>query len=223
MPISLAVPRGRLFEPVLELFAATGVPLVPEDQERRELVIERDGWRFLMARPRDVSLFVEHGLADFGVAGKEALLETPRDVVESLDLGIGRCRLALARPDGEPTELRRIRRIATKYPRLTEEYAARTGLTAQVLVMHGAVESAATLGLADAIVDLVETGSTLRANGLVVVDILVESSARLIANPVAYRLRSREVRAWTERLRQQVDQMRAALELAQERQAVDGG
>ena len=213
----MVIPQGRLFAPVARLLAAAGAPVSAADEKRRELVVERDGWRLLFARPRDVGLFVEAGLGDFGVAGKDTLREHPRDVVEVLDLAVGRCRLVLAVPaDREPLGPAAVRRVATKYPSLTAEFLAAAGLDAQVIVMHGAVEAAPRLGLADGVVDLVQTGATLQANGLVAVSPILDSTARLIANPVAFRLRSDAARAWTERLRQAAADSAAAYAAAGE-------
>jgi ATP phosphoribosyltransferase len=199
-----------LFGPVSELFAATGVPVAVADDTGRELCVEREGWRLLFARPRDTALFVERGAASFGCAGRDALLEEPREVVELLDLGIGACRLALAAEPGR--DARSIRYVATKYPRLTERFLAERGLGAQVILMNGALESAPRLGLAEGIVDLVQSGATLRANGLVEVETIVRSTARLIANPVAFRLRQTAVRDWLAALRQCLRQRGAARE-----------
>jgi ATP phosphoribosyltransferase len=203
--ISLAVPRGRLFEQLLPILRTTGVPAELEDQDARRLTVERGNWRLLFARPHDISLFVERGVADYGFAGKDLLLEEPRQVVEALDLGVGACRLVLAVPgplngNGLPP----VRRVATKYPRLASRLLAEAGFTVEVLTMHGSVESAPALGLADGIVDLVQTGATLKANGLVEALTLLSSTARLIANPVAYRLRGERARDWIGQLRQAV-------------------
>jgi len=206
---SLALPRGRLFSALHGLLAGSGAPVEPEDGEARTLVIERAGWRLLFARPGDVSLLVERGVADYGCTGKDRLLEQPSDVVELLDLGVARCRLVLAVPVDHPAahaavnpgRQGTIRSIATKYPRLARRYLEGLRLPAEVVVMHGAVESAPALGLAEAIVDLVQTGATLKANGLVEVDTILESTARLIANPAAYRLRPPAVDEWLRALR----------------------
>jgi ATP phosphoribosyltransferase len=204
--ISLAVPRGRLFEQLSPMLKAAGVPVEAADQDARCLTVEREGWRLLFARPRDIALFVERGVADYGLAGKDVLLEDPRQVVEVLDLGAGACRLVLAVPRPLPAlERPAVRCVATKYPRLAGRLLAERGLTVEVLTMHGAVESAPGLGLADGIVDLVQTGATLKANGLVEMYTLLESTARLIANPVAFRLRGERARAWISNLRIAVD------------------
>lgn len=199
--LTIAVPRGKLFLPVAEMLAGAGIPIRPQDGTSRELAVRRDGWRLLIARPRDVGLYVEQGIAPLGVAGKDTLLELPREVVEALDLGVGHCRLVLAVPreaEGKPA----LSRVATKYPRLAEAFLHQVGSSAQVIQVHGSVELAAAIGLADAVVDLTQTGETLRQNGLVETAQIVVSSARLIANPVAYRIGRPEVREWIDRIRE---------------------
>lgn len=181
----------------LTLLSDAGLPVSASDAETAGLVLDRPGWRFLLARPRDVGLYVEHGIAQLGVAGKDTLLEHPRQVVEALDLKLGRCRLVMAVPKMESspesapvsTDLRSLRRVATKYPRLTEAFLRERGSPAQIIELHGSVEMAAALGLADAVVDLTQTGRTLAENGLAEVATIVQSSARLIVNPVAFRVR----------------------------------
>ncbi|MDP2870990.1 MAG: ATP phosphoribosyltransferase [Bacillota bacterium] len=210
MPIAVALPRGRMLPDALGLLAASGLPVDAGDAGSPDLVIEREGWRFLLARPRDVGLYVENGVADLGVAGKDTLLEHPRQVIELLDLKFGCCRLVLAVPAAAahartaPTDLRALRRVATKYPRLTEGFLQAGGSSAQVVEVHGAVEMAAALGLADAVVDLVQTGRTLKSNGLVETAVIVSSSARLVVNPVAFRVMAPELQRCLERLRQTV-------------------
>jgi ATP phosphoribosyltransferase len=194
----------------LRLLSGAGLPVSPSDAETTGLVLDRPGWRFLLARPRDVGLYVEHGIAHLGIAGKDTLLEHPRQVVEALDLGIGPCRLVMAVPRSETPppsaaagsiDLRSLRRVATKYPRLTEAYLRQSGSPAQIVELHGSVEMAAALGLADAVVDLTQTGRTLAENGLVEVATIVQSSARLIINPVAYRMRPAGLSGLLDRLR----------------------
>jgi len=203
MALTLALPRGRLFGPVAALLARAGVPVRLDDEDSRELTVARQGWRFLLARARDVGLYVEQGVAPLGVAGKDTLLEHPRAVIEVLDLGVGRCRLVVAAPHGrEEGILRTYRRVATKYPRLTEDYFSKTATPVQVIQVHGAVELAASIGLADAVVDLTQTGETLRRNGLVEQAQVAVSTARLIVNPVAYRLGEPGVRQFIDRMRE---------------------
>jgi ATP phosphoribosyltransferase len=208
LTLGIALPRGRMLPEALDMLAAAGLPVSRELADTRELVVEVAGWRLLLARPRDVGLYVEHGVADLGVAGKDTLLEHPRQAIELLDLGFGRCRLVLAAPCGATgatrppaCDLRALRRVATKYPRLTGTFLQAQGSPAQVIHVHGAVELAASIGLADAVVDLTQTGQTLRANGLAEVATITVSSARLIANPAAFRVGPPSLQSTIDRLR----------------------
>jgi ATP phosphoribosyltransferase len=153
--------------------------------------------RFLMLKPADVPVFVEYGAADLGIAGLDVVREADRDVYEPLHLPFGYCRLVIAgradRPD-RPLRLERSPRVATQFPRLTEAFFRKRGLAPEIIVMAGSVELAPLVGLADLIVDLVQTGSTLRENGLVELRVILESQAVLIANRASYRLRAGEVR-----------------------------
>jgi ATP phosphoribosyltransferase len=151
-----------------------------------------------------VASYVEHGAADVGVAGLDVLREEPRDLYEPLDLGIGRCSVIVARPRAAPRLPRGTApRVATKYTRLASEHFARQGIPAEIIHLHGSIEVAPSLGLADLIVDITETGETLRANGLVVEETVLEVSARLIVNRVALKLHA-------DRLRRLIDALREA-------------
>ena len=163
----------------------------------RRLVWDKGSIRFLICRAADVPTFVEYGAADVGVAGKDVLWEAGRNVAELLDLGIGRCRLVVAAPQasgvGRVQDLDFNSRVATKYPRVAQRYFNEQGIQVEVVPLHGNIELAPLVGLADAIVDVTETGRTLRDNGLVVLDTIGVSTARLIANPVRYKIRSQEI------------------------------
>ena len=196
--LTLAVPDGRLWEPTWEYLRRSG--LVPDGAEApssRDLVFRpRPGLRLLRVRPADVAVYVAWGAADAGIVGRDVLLEQEPDVYELADLGFGQCRIVLAAPAGLLPErvlddglLPRPLRVATKYPRLVRRLLLARGWTAEVVALSGHVEVAPRVGLADAIVDLVDTGRTLAENGLAVVAELERTSARLIANPVAYRVK----------------------------------
>ncbi len=200
--LTIALPKGRLQKPALERLAAAG--FVPEEEPgstRRLIVPAARGAdaRFLVLKDGDVPLYVERGAADLGVCGLDQLLESGADVLAPVDLGFGRCRLCLAAPKGsrlapegaEPhiDELGRSLRVATKYPRLAARAFARRGVPIDLVRLSGSVELAAVAGLADAIVDLVESGRTLAENGLVVVQDLLAVSARLVVNRASYRLK----------------------------------
>ncbi len=153
--------------------------------------------RFILAKPADVPVFVEYGAADVGIAGLDVVREAERDVYEPLHLPFGYCRLVVAGPADRadrPLRLERSPRVATKFPRLTEAFFRKRGLAPEIIVMSGSVELAPLVGLADLIVDLVQTGTTLQENGLVELRVVLESQAVLIANRASYRLRGVQIR-----------------------------
>jgi ATP phosphoribosyltransferase len=203
----VAVPKGRLLEEASVLFEkAVGASprQLLEGTRKLAAVAERQGLRFISIRAGDVASYVEHGAADVGVAGLDVLREEPRDLYEPLDLGIGRCSVIVARPRAAPRLPRGTApRVATKYTRLASEHFARKGIPAEIIHLHGSIEVAPSLGLADLIVDITETGETLRANGLVVEETVLEVSARLIVNRVALKLHA-------DRLRRLIDALREA-------------
>jgi ATP phosphoribosyltransferase len=203
--LTIAVPRGALLAGTLDLLDGLGVDTSEVRANDRKLLFERAG--IVTMRPSDVPTYVEHGAADIGITGKDVLLEAPeRDVYELLDLGFGGCEMVVAAASaealGEP--LRRLGRVrlATKYPRIATEHFARTGRQAEIVAVKGSVELAPLTGLVDGIVDLTATGKTLAENGLEVVERVVSCSARLIANPVAHRLKATEIDALVGRLRE---------------------
>jgi ATP phosphoribosyltransferase len=187
--VTVALAKGRLLAGAEALFRRAGLPF--PDGEGRRLVADLDGLRFLFVKDMDVPTYVEYGVADCGVAGRDALLESESDVYEPLDLGFGRCRMVVARPRGSGFDYRRAAsvRVATKYARLTRAHFLERGVSAEVVRLSGSVEIAPGLGLADCIVDLVETGRTLAENGLEAVEEVAASSARLIVNRAAYHAR----------------------------------
>ncbi len=199
-PLTLALPKGRLMEDALGFLARAGYATPVNGDGGRKLILDgADGrLRFVMVKPADVPIFVEYGAADVGIAGLDVVREAERDVYEPLRLPFGYCRLVVAgrrdRPD-LPLRLERSPRVATKFPRLTEAFFRKRGVAAELIVMAGSVELAPLVGLADLIVDLVQTGATLRENGLVELRTILESQALLIANRASYRLRAGDVRA----------------------------
>lgn len=205
--ITLALPKGRLLEEATALLARAGLP--PADLgDGRLLVQPEEGLRYLLARPADVVTYVKEGAADLGVAGKDVLGENPGGYYELLDLGIGRCRLSVAGalPRGVGWEeflaARGNRlRVATKHPAAARAYFAARGLSATIIPLGGALELAPQVGLADVIVDLVQTGRTLRANGLTELAEIMPVTARLIANPVSLRFQAVEIRRLVAALR----------------------
>lgn len=204
--LMLALPKGRLADQTLALFGAAGLPL-PEGNAGRKLILaSSDGaMRYIMAKPGDVPTFVEYGAADLGVCGLDTLRESRRHVYEPLLLPFGYCRLSLAAPANRPdTPLRYASqpRVVTKYPNLTADFFRARGVNAEIITLHGSVELGPLVGLADLIVDLVETGNTLRANGLVETRTIMEIQAVLIVNRAAYHLKRSAVESVIERLRQ---------------------
>jgi ATP phosphoribosyltransferase len=206
--LKLAVPRGALFDATLDTLDRIGVPTGELRCESRSLVFEAGDLVLVTMRPSDVPTYVEAGAADLGITGKDVLLEQrDRAVYEVLDLRYGACRMVLAgrRGDERLAESERrlgAMRIATKYPRTAERHFERTGRQAEVIEVKGSVELAPLVGLADGIVDLVDTGRTLADNDLEVREEVARCTARLVANRVAHKLRAREVDALVERLRE---------------------
>jgi ATP phosphoribosyltransferase len=194
--LTIAVPRGALFEGTLDLLDTLGVDTAEVRSNDRKLLFADAG--IVTMRPSDVPTYVEHGSADIGITGKDVLLEqSQRNVYELVDLGYGRCRMVVAAGGGDPigSALRRLGRvrIATKYPRVAAGHFADTGRQAEIVELKGSVELAPLTGLVDGIVDLTATGRTLEENGLRVVEEIAVSTARLIANPVAHKLKAAEI------------------------------
>ena len=206
-PLRLALPRGALFGETLDVLDRIGIDTSELRGPSRALIFETGELVVVTMRPSDVPTYVEAGAADIGITGKDVLAEqSDRVFYELLDLGYGSCRMVLAGPDGPDRLAEQERRlgalrIATKYPRIAERYFAERGRSAEVIEVKGSVELAPISGLADAIVDLVDTGRTLRDNGLVVREEISPSTARLVANRVAHKLRAREIDDITDRLR----------------------
>jgi ATP phosphoribosyltransferase len=206
--LTLALPKGRLLDGALELLAGLGVEGV--DAESRKLIFTdaRRGLRLLFLKPADVPAYVTYGAADLGIVGKDILLEQAPDVYEPLDLGFGFCRLVIAEPRelwerDDPAKWSLVR-VATKYPRLTEEYFSERGVQVEIVRLDGSIELAPLIGLAERIVDLVQSGETLRANGLVEVAEIARSTARLIVNRASMKTEHAAVTGL-------IDQMKGAL------------
>jgi ATP phosphoribosyltransferase len=207
--LTIAIAKGRLQEEALGLFQRIGVVVSDKAAESRRLQVEDTSGRysFLLVKPADVPVYVEYGIADAGVCGRDVLMESDADVHEPLDLGFGRCKLVVA---GKPELAQRgydplvAARVATKYPKVAADYFQRRGIPVELIVLSGSVELAPLLGLAEHIVDLVETGQTLRDNGLVVIDTIAESTARLIVNRASYHLKRASVANLIEALRAEI-------------------
>jgi len=198
--LTFAVPRGALLAETLDLLEGLGVATAEvRDNDRKLLFADDGGGGLITMRPSDVPTYVEAGAADLGITGKDVLMEqSERSVIELVDLRYGRCRMVLASAAGEDRAAEALRRlgvmrVATKYPRIAAGYFERTGRQAEIVEVKGSVELAPLTGLVEGIVDLTATGTTLRENGLVVREEILASTARLIANPVAHKLRAAEI------------------------------
>jgi ATP phosphoribosyltransferase len=191
-PLTLAVPKGRVLKVLAPLLKTAGVDTEGLLGDDRKLVRETPtGIRFLLLKPDDVPTYVEYGAADLGVSGRDVLLERRYDLYQPLDLGIGKCRMVVAGMAGDTTPA--VPRVATKYPRIATDYFASQGVQAEVIFVQGSVELAPLVGLADVIVDIVETGSTLRENGLVEREVITHISSVVVANRAQFKLRRREI------------------------------
>ena len=205
-PLTLALPKGRLLRPALDLLRRAGVAGLPADESRRLLFDDPEAQlRLLILKPVDVPTYVEYGAAELGIVGKDVLAEQEPDVYEPLDLGFGHCRLVVAEPKelwerDDPAKWSWVR-VATKYPNLTRRYFSERGIQVEVVRLDGSIELAPLVGLAERIVDLVQSGETLRANGLVEVAEILTSTARLIVNRAAQKTAYQAVGRLLEELR----------------------
>jgi ATP phosphoribosyltransferase len=203
--LRIAIPRGAMFGEALDVLDRLGIETAEVRSNDRRLLFSDVG--IITMRPTDVPTYVEAGAADIGITGKDVLMEqSEREVYELMDLGFGRCEMVLASEAGEDRGAEALRRlgvvrIATKYPRTATRYFAATGRQAEIVEVKGSVELAPLTGLVEAIVDLTATGTTLRENGLVIREQIAVTTARLIANPVAHKLRASEIDALTEQIR----------------------
>jgi ATP phosphoribosyltransferase len=189
--LTIAVAKGRIFKELLPMLQKAGIAPVDDPDTSRKLILEtsQPGVRLIIIRAADVPTYVEYGAADVGITGKDVLLEHEgTELYEPLDLGIARCRLMLAEPQGAGKGNGRLR-VATKYINTTKSYFAARGIQVEIIKLYGSMELAPMLGLSDKIVDLVDTGNTLRANGLVAVETICEISSRLIVNKAAMKMK----------------------------------
>lgn len=207
--LTLALPKGRLADQSIRLMAAAGLPQPGRNAGRRLVLASDDGqMRFILAKPVDVPTYVEYGAADVGVCGLDTLRESRRYVYEPLLLPFGHCRLSLAAPVTRPDLPLRYEsqpRVATKYPNLTADFFRARGVNAEIIALNGSVELGPLVGLADLIVDLVETGDTLRENGLTEIRTIMHSQAVLIVNRAAYHLKAAAVHNLIDALRTAVE------------------
>lgn len=191
--LTIAIAKGRMQDDALALLERAGVRVSEDARNSRRLAITDDSgrYRFIFVKPADVPVYVEHGIADCGVVGRDVLLESRADLLLPLDLGIARCRIVVAAADAEiMTRSLGMLRVATKYSQIAATHFGSRGIPVEIIQLSGSVELAPALGLADLIVDVVETGRTLRENGLKVVEVIAESTGRLVANRASYQLKS---------------------------------
>ena len=193
--LNVALPKGRLGEKVYDLFAAAGFPCPSIKEPNRKLIFENAevGVRYFWVKPSDVAIYVERGAADIGVCGKDILLEYTPDVYELYDLDIGKCRMAVAAKNDFVDDTRHTLKVATKFTNIARNYYASIGRDIDIIHLNGSIEIAPILGLSDVIVDIVETGTTLKENDLSVVETIVPISARLIANKASFKFKSEQI------------------------------
>lgn len=200
--LKVAMPKGRIYKQASKLFRQAGFPIPEDMDDSRKLIIPvpEAGLEFIMAKPVDVATYVEYGVADIGVVGKDVLMEENRDVYELIDLGIARCRMSvIGLPDWKPVLNPR---VATKYPNVASQYFREKGQQVDVIKLNGSIELAPLIGLADRIVDMVETGQTLKENGLVEQEQIFQITSRLIANRVSYRMKNEPIQTLCDKLQQ---------------------
>ena len=193
--INVALPKGRLGEKVYDIFDKAGYSCPSILETNRKLIFESEenSIRYFWVKPSDVAIYVERGAADIGVAGKDILLEYEPDVYELLDLNMGRCRMCVAGPRGFRDNTARALRVATKFPNIAKQYYASQSRQIDIIKLNGSIELAPILKMSDVIVDIVETGTTLKENNLAVLEEILPISARLISNKVSYKFKNKEI------------------------------
>ena len=205
--LNVALPKGRLGEKVYAMFEKAGFECPSIKENNRKLIFENEevGVRYFWVKPSDVAIYVERGAADIGVAGKDILLEYEPDIYELLDLDIGKCRMAVAAKDDFRDDPQNTLRVATKFSNIAKNYYAGKGREIDIIHLNGSIEIAPILGLSDVIVDIVETGTTLKENNLRVFETIVPISARLIANKASYKFKSASIDAIVDSIRCQTE------------------
>ena len=193
--INIALPKGRLGNKILDIFENAGFVCPSIHENNRKLIFENEelGIRYFWVKPSDVAIYVERGAADIGVAGKDILLEYNPDIYELIDFGIGKCRMAVAAKSDFRYNTERVLKVATKFPNIAKGHYSSLGRDIDIIKLNGSIEIAPILGLSDVIVDIVETGTTLKENDLVVYDTIVDISARLIANKSSFKFKNAEI------------------------------
>ena len=204
--LNIALPKGRLGEKVYAKFEAAGFECPSIREESRKLIFENGEKqvRYFWVKPSDVAIYVQRGAADIGIAGKDILLEYEPAVYELLDLGLGKCRMAVAAPNDFRDDENRTLRVATKFVNIATNYYSSIGRQIDIIKLNGSIELAPILGLSDVIVDIVETGTTLRENNLSVITEILPISARLIANKASFQFKGRQIEQLLQAVREQV-------------------
>ncbi len=204
--LNIALPKGRLGDKVYKLFKSIGYDCAAMDADDRRLVLadEDKGVSYLLVKPSDVAIYVEHGAADIGVVGKDVLLECGSDVYELLDLKLGVCRMCEAAPVGFREDLQRPLRVATKYPEIARRFYGAQSREIELIKLNGSIELAPLLKLSDVIVDIVETGTTLKQNSLEVTREILPISARLIANKASMKFKGERINDIVSRLNERI-------------------
>ncbi len=204
--INIALPKGRLGEKVYNLLEKLGYGCPAVLENSRKLVFEDDknGVRYFWVKPSDVAIYVETGVADVGVVGKDILLEQNPDVYELIDLGFGKCRMAVAGKKGEMLPLDKTIKVATKFPNIAKKYFSSKSREIDIIKLNGSIELAPILGMSDVIVDIVETGSTLKENDLEVYTEIVNISARFIANKTSFRFKTEEIELMKSKIEKEI-------------------
>ena len=206
--LNVALPKGRLGEKVYSMFQQAGYPCPSIEENNRKLIFENEeaGVRYFWVKPSDVAIYVERGAADIGVAGKDILLEYEPDIYELLDLKIGKCKMAVAAKKDFRDDKGRTLKVATKFSNIAGNFYRSKGRDIDIIHLNGSIEIAPILGLSDVIVDIVETGTTLKENDLTVFDTVVDISARLISNKASYKFKSGEIDRLTQKLAEQSEE-----------------
>lgn len=205
--LTVALPKGKLYDDSVDLLHAAGLYTKGLKEDSRKLVFhhEKERVKYIICRPTDIPTFVEYGAADIGIVGKDTIVEQDKDVVELVDLRFGYCRFVVALPEavakGRDLTQFNHRRVATKFPKVAEAFFRDKGMQVEVIKLHGNIELAPAVGLADMIVDIVSTGRTLKENQLVAVEEIFHATGRLIANRVSYRMKHQRIQPLVERVR----------------------
>ncbi len=204
--VTIALPKGRILKEAVELFKEAGIDMSMILKNDRMLTCEnkKEGLKFMILRAQDVPTYVEYGAADMGIVGKDVLMEQTRDLYEPLDLGLGYCRMVVAEPKklsetDDPASWTHIR-VGTKYPNITLKFFTEKGIQVDIIKLYGSIELAPILGLSERVVDLVETGETLKQNGLVEVEDIMEITSRLVCNRASLKTRPKRIKEIIERL-----------------------